>query len=124
MGSVDGAAHDREPCVRPCLRDHAGGRAGGTTSCPGPPDGRGYGARHARAARGRHGMNATRSAWPDPAAPIVPDWMEHRGTLLSAEDEWREITRLLPLIDPAQRSEEHTSELQSLMRISYAVFCL
>src|SRR3546814_10838781 len=27
------------------------------------------------------------------------------------------------LVDPA-RSEEHTSELQSLMRISYAVFCL
>src|SRR3546814_17180116 len=26
--------------------------------------------------------------------------------------------------DPAERSEEHTSELQSLMRISYAVFCL
>src|SRR3546814_10711568 len=26
--------------------------------------------------------------------------------------------------DPALRSEEHTSELQSLMRISYAVFCL
>src|SRR3546814_4252840 len=26
--------------------------------------------------------------------------------------------------DPAVRSEEHTSELQSLMRISYAVFCL
>src|SRR3546814_2878093 len=25
---------------------------------------------------------------------------------------------------PIQRSEEHTSELQSLMRISYAVFCL
>src|SRR3546814_3103257 len=25
---------------------------------------------------------------------------------------------------PAVRSEEHTSELQSLMRISYAVFCL
>src|SRR3546814_1754950 len=25
---------------------------------------------------------------------------------------------------PAYRSEEHTSELQSLMRISYAVFCL
>src|SRR3546814_4669647 len=35
------------------------------------------------------------------------------------------------LVDPeqtirevAERSEEHTSELQSLMRISYAVFCL
>src|SRR3546814_5288409 len=25
---------------------------------------------------------------------------------------------------PPNRSEEHTSELQSLMRISYAVFCL
>src|SRR3546814_3423964 len=25
---------------------------------------------------------------------------------------------------PTKRSEEHTSELQSLMRISYAVFCL
>src|SRR3546814_3417810 len=25
---------------------------------------------------------------------------------------------------PPHRSEEHTSELQSLMRISYAVFCL
>src|SRR3546814_1057024 len=27
-------------------------------------------------------------------------------------------------LDDACRSEEHTSELQSLMRISYAVFCL
>src|SRR3546814_5047080 len=31
---------------------------------------------------------------------------------------WRQIERLII------RSEEHTSELQSLMRISYAVFCL
>src|SRR3546814_8922569 len=28
------------------------------------------------------------------------------------------------LREQPQRSEEHTSELQSLMRISYAVFCL
>src|SRR3546814_2249749 len=28
------------------------------------------------------------------------------------------------LADPVHRSAEHTSELQSLMRISYAVFCL
>src|SRR3546814_2279685 len=28
------------------------------------------------------------------------------------------------LSQPGDRSEEHTSELQSLMRISYAVFCL
>src|SRR3546814_1580618 len=27
-------------------------------------------------------------------------------------------------LNPTARSEEHTSELQSLMRISYAVFCL
>src|SRR3546814_2823980 len=27
-------------------------------------------------------------------------------------------------LHPKSRSEEHTSELQSLMRISYAVFCL
>src|SRR3546814_2344274 len=30
----------------------------------------------------------------------------------------------MPVICGACRSEEHTSELQSLMRISYAVFCL
>src|SRR3546814_3711044 len=29
-----------------------------------------------------------------------------------------------PMTMPTVRSEEHTSELQSLMRISYAVFCL
>src|SRR3546814_3521387 len=29
-----------------------------------------------------------------------------------------------PLSRPPDRSEEHTSELQSLMRIAYAVFCL
>src|SRR3546814_6846605 len=29
-----------------------------------------------------------------------------------------------PLLPTPVRSEEHTSELQSLMRISYAVFCL
>src|SRR3546814_9512343 len=32
------------------------------------------------------------------------------------------MSELSPLT--ANRSEEHTSELQSLMRISYAVFCL
>src|SRR3546814_6254284 len=33
----------------------------------------------------------------------------------------RDTVKSLPDLD---RSEEHTSELQSLMRISYAVFCL
>src|SRR3546814_3162106 len=34
------------------------------------------------------------------------------------------VVRMSTLSTPASRSEEHTSELQSLMRISYAVFCL
>src|SRR3546814_7050063 len=34
------------------------------------------------------------------------------------------IAALVERAKPANRSEEHTSELQSLMRISYAVFCL
>src|SRR3546814_10603462 len=36
----------------------------------------------------------------------------------------RAAERLHGQIVGQQRSEEHTSELQSLMRISYAVFCL
>src|SRR3546814_2957611 len=35
---------------------------------------------------------------------------------------WKSV--LVDTLDPRPRSEEHTSELQSLMRISYAVFCL
>src|SRR3546814_8216165 len=38
-----------------------------------------------------------------------------RSTLRSRDGELRAVE---------ERSEEHTSELQSLMRISYAVFCL
>src|SRR3546814_4368321 len=34
------------------------------------------------------------------------------------------VDGLVALCRGEQRSEEHTSELQSLMRISYAVFCL
>src|SRR3546814_3571305 len=36
----------------------------------------------------------------------------------------KEFFRVLLALTDADRSEEHTSELQSLMRISYAVFCL
>src|SRR3546814_971282 len=39
-------------------------------------------------------------------------------------DEGQVLTVLAPVLHtPAQRSEEHTSELQSLMRNSYAVLC-
>src|SRR3546814_4154930 len=36
----------------------------------------------------------------------------------------RDGRQIWPADDVRRRSEEHTSELQSLMRISYAVFCL
>src|SRR3546814_7930106 len=44
----------------------------------------------------------------------------------SREGQGTRFTVHLPLaaMSGDQRSEEHTSELQSLMRISYAVFCL
>src|SRR3546814_5551719 len=51
------------------------------------------------------------------APPDDPRWSD----LVAAADTWQPVT--LP-VTGADRSEEHTSELQSLMRISYAVFCL
>src|SRR3546814_2782128 len=50
-----------------------------------------------------------------------------RYALLRARPEtgrFRQIRRHLKHLSHHLRSEEHTSELQSLMRISYAVFCL
>src|SRR3546814_2833229 len=43
------------------------------------------------------------------------------GVLDNAAAEWRALEMQAAR---GKRSEEHTSELQSLMRISYAVFCL
>src|SRR3546814_1684515 len=74
------------------------------------------------------------SAWKEQAA-----FLEHRAHLVfqiasdthqsgsTHEDGSRGLAFLAldgNLSIPADRSEEHTSELQSLMRISYAVFCL
>src|SRR3546814_2270901 len=44
-------------------------------------------------------------------------------TVIAAPSIHNRLQRYLRLSKPV-RSEEHTSELQSLMRISYAVFCL
>src|SRR3546814_4235164 len=60
---------------------------------------------------------------PSPAGQSVRrgwgDRQKPRGSLLPASARSRRRGRSRPV-----RSEEHTSELQSLMRISYAVFCL
>src|SRR3546814_10105960 len=49
-------------------------------------------------------------------------WAERVGLEALTEAEWiAHLGRFEPL---PGRSAEHTSELQSLMRISYAVFCL
>src|SRR3546814_1664221 len=46
-----------------------------------------------------------------------------RGDFLIVEDDYEAEANFMHAPTTA-RSEEHTSELQSLMRISYAVFCL
>src|SRR3546814_3566270 len=57
------------------------------------------------------------------AQPQMAD--ERRIADLIAGFDRDETVRLEQLLfKQRQRSEEHTSELQSLMRISYAVFCL
>src|SRR3546814_3289846 len=45
-----------------------------------------------------------------------------RPAVVRDHHELRPVTQLQQRVH--ERSEEHTSELQSLMRISYAVFCL
>src|SRR3546814_5168551 len=56
-------------------------------------------------------------------AHLRPDRRHRRGADdVAARATWRPAQLGLPLL--LARSEEHTSELQSLMRISYAVFCL
>src|SRR3546814_4919137 len=50
-------------------------------------------------------------------SPLTPDHV-------NPEAPWPHLDRLADDTARAGRSEEHTSELPSLMRISYAVFCL
>src|SRR3546814_10965083 len=47
-----------------------------------------------------------------------------KAMLESAELDLEHTRIVAPFPGRVSRSEEHTSELQSLMRISYAVFCL
>src|SRR3546814_8988117 len=53
-------------------------------------------------------------------SPLFPVPVE----IFQADIDYRDFGAGEVLVPQAGRSEEHTSELQSLMRISYAVFCL
>src|SRR3546814_9923530 len=57
----------------------------------------------------------------DAVAPMRTDVEEGTDrSIIAAHDD----DAFAPQFEGDERSEEHTSELQSLMRISYAVFCL
>src|SRR3546814_2254544 len=66
-----------------------------------------------------------KSAWPPLEDQYLPPTVSDahwptRSTSVVALIDTKQSSRAITL----GRSEEHTSELQSLMRISYAVFCL
>src|SRR3546814_1778079 len=63
----------------------------------------------------RHAEQDDRDQEGDAPAPVGKGRLAHHRADGDDDAERRE---------QAERSEEHTSELQSLMRISYAVFCL
>src|SRR3546814_8070393 len=69
---------------------------------------------------------ATSQAAAQAVAEETPAQLE--GVRVVTPDELRPLLKqgvtVYDLRKKASRSEEHTSELQSLMRISYAVFCL
>src|SRR3546814_3349759 len=81
------------------------------------------GKRHERQGRKRRGVRAGHSMPEQPFAGR-PGLRTHRAASLIHSSTGR-VHEFWPAYDmPEERSEEHTSELQSLMRISYAVFCL
>src|SRR3546814_1760402 len=63
-----------------------------------------------------------------PTGRVLHHLHDHRGLRGPGRRQLRlvddEHQRVLSAAAQGLRSEEHTSELQSLMRISYAVFCL
>src|SRR3546814_4205747 len=54
----------------------------------------------------------------------LPEQVGQPFRCLGCQRDWRTAHHLRTSDHGEVRSEEHTSELQSLMRISYAVFCL
>src|SRR3546814_4231229 len=56
------------------------------------------------------------------AASLLPNEVSNFHQNLRGDEQKQQQRKIGPIC--SNRSEEHTSELQSLMRISYAVFCL
>src|SRR3546814_4450850 len=60
--------------------------------------------------------------------PDLADFEEEESDAIDLQGWFAAVDQAAKLVDPrwrvCNRSEEHTSELQSLMRISYAGFCL
>src|SRR3546814_16382680 len=78
--------------------------------------------RSAALERAEHG--AARSREQGSAVPwLAPTLADGRQPPLEAIMRSRTVPPARPSSRSARRSDEHTSELQSLMRISYAVFC-
>src|SRR3546814_4463908 len=78
--------------------------------------------------RGSEMFGDHRGAFDMPARPPGAPWRipAHFAICRLPENKIRLVALVARLVDAGMipRSEEHTSELQSLMRISYAVFCL
>src|SRR3546814_1848384 len=87
----------------------------------------------------RRGFWVSEAAWPSPNIDSLALHLSKKGALSESAGEEAAMAVASPLttglgggrfypkhgrVDLAVRSEEHTSELQSLMRTSYAVFCL
>src|SRR3546814_7909452 len=83
-----------------------------------------------RARRKSRGARVGPSLGPNPTAHLVGVGQRGSTSAQCTTDgsaplrRWPAPRPSLPSVSCQLRSEEHTSELQSLMRISYAVFCL
>src|SRR3546814_1384311 len=112
-----------------CSSDLARGRrSSGHSSCNACRTGKTAGTKHPHAEEevgsdvelgGKGGCNPVTAqsgvvSWPSPTRMVL------YGPILRPGGKGRNLRAMWA----AGRSEEHTSELQSLMRISYAVFCL
>src|SRR3546814_4279402 len=110
--SAEPLRHSRVPRVRCCRKLLFGAAVRNGRKVPVP-------ARPYRCSKSSSGSSCKRAlddlaSLPDGIEVVAPP-LRHTHPLIPV---------LAAVIDAPNRSEEHTSELQSLMRISYAVFCL